>query len=249
MKKIIIYLFVLFIVSQTISCTKDSVGKSFIGNSGKGGSLARFTIVGNYLYTVDKKQLKVFNISDPATAELRSTTDVGFEIETIYPFRDKLFIGSTSVVHIFSIENPELPKKLSTAISPQVLRRCDPVVAKDSVAYATLRTNGVCGGTQSILAVYNITDVLNPVSVNQVPVTEPYGLGYADNALYVCNRWSLIVFDITQPFTPLIVTQLTDAEYYDVIPQGNTLVCWINGGVALYDITERLNPKLITTIK
>jgi hypothetical protein len=249
MKKYIIYLLVIFIVSQNLSCTKESVGKAFAGNSGRGGSLARFTIVGNYLYTVDKTQLKVFNISDPSFAEIKSTTDVGFEIETIYPFRDKLFIGSTSVVHIFSIENPEHPEKLSTAISPQVLRRCDPVVAKDSVAYATLRTNGICGGTESILAVYDITDVLHPLSVNQVPVSEPYGLDYADNALYVCDRWSLLVFDISKPYEPRLVTQLAGNEFFDVIPQGNTLVCWINGGVALYDITEKLTPTLITTIK
>jgi len=248
MKKNIIYLIVIIIISQNLSCTKESVGKAFNSNTGKGGSLARFTISGSYLYTVDKTQLKVFDISDPSLAELKSAIDVGFEIETIYPFRDKLFIGSTSVVHIFSIENPERPEKLSTAISPQVLRRCDPVVAKDSVAYATLRTNGPCGGTQSILAVYNITDVLHPLSVLQVPVPEPYGLGYADNALYVCTRWSLIVFDITKPYEPTLATQLNGAEDYDVIAQGNTLICWINGGVALYDITERLNPTLITTI-
>jgi hypothetical protein len=248
MKKNIIYLFAILLVSQNLSCTKESAGKAFSSNTGKGGSLARFTISGNYLYTVDKTQLKVFNISDPSSPELKSTTEVGFEIETIYPFRDKLFIGSTSVVHIFSIEDPEQPEKLSTAISPQVLRRCDPVVAKDSVAYATLRTNGPCGGTQSILAVYNITDVLHPLAVNQVPVTEPYGLGYSDNALYVCNRSSLIVFDITKPYEPAWVTELGGAEYYDVIPVGNTLVCWIKGGVALFDISERLNPKPIITI-
>jgi len=248
MKKNIIYLFVFFIMSQNISCTKDSTGKAFNSSAGKGGSLARFTIVGNYLYTVDNTQLKVFDVADPAMPELKSAIDVGFEIETIFPFREKLFIGSTSVVHIFSIENPERPQKLSEAISPQVLRRCDPVVAKDSVAYATLRTNGPCGGAQSILAVYDIKDVLHPLSVNQVPVSEPYGLGYADNALYVCDRWRLIVFDITHPFIPTWKTDLTGHEFYDVIADGNTLICWINDGVALYDITARFEPQLITTI-
>lgn len=248
MKKIIIYLFVLFIVSQNLSCTKDSVGKALNSNTGKGGSLARFTIVGNYLYTVDKTQLKVFNVADPALPELKSAVDVGFEIETIFPFKDKLFIGSTSVVHIFSIENPEEPKKLSEAISPTVLRRCDPVVAKDSVAYATLRLNSECGGTQSILAVYDIKDIVHPVSVNQIPVSEPYGLGYADNALYVCDRFSLKVFDITQPYVPEMKIQLDGHKFYDVIADGNTLVCWIKDGVALYDITNRLIPEPITTI-
>src|SRR5688500_6185492 len=183
MKKNIIYLFVLFVLSQNMSCTKESAGKVFPGTSGKGGSLARFTISGNYLYMVDKSTLKTFNLTDPSSPELKSTVNVGFEIETIFPFQDKLFIGSTSVVHIFSIENPEAPEKLSTALSPQVFRRCDPVVAKDSVAYSTLRTNGSCGGTQSILAVYDIKDILHPLQVNGIFVSEPYGLGYADNAL------------------------------------------------------------------
>jgi hypothetical protein len=201
------------------------------------------------LYTVDKTQLKVFNVANPATPELKSTIDAGFEIETIFPFSDKLFLGSSSVVYIFSIENPEAPKKLSEAISPQVLRRCDPVVAKDSVAYATLRTNGPCGGTQSILSVYDIRDVLHPVSVNQLPVAEPYGLGYADNALYVCDRFTLRVFDISEPYTPIQITELVGNEFYDVITDGNALVCWIKDGVAIYDISSRLDPQLITTIK
>jgi hypothetical protein len=248
MKKNIIYLLVFFIVSQNLSCTKESAGKAFNSNTGKGGSLARFTVVGNYLYTVDKTQLKAFNVADPSLPELKSTIDVGFEIETIFPFRDRLFIGSTSVVHIFSIENPEQPKKLSEAISPEVLRRCDPVVVKDSVAYATLRTNGPCGGARSVLAVYDIRDVLHPVSVNQVPVNEPYGLGYAGDALYVCDRFTLIVFNISDPYVPVLKNQLDGHEFYDVIAEGNTLICWIKDGVALYDITDRLNPEPITTI-
>lgn len=248
MKKNIIYLFVLFVLSQNISCTKDSAGKTFLASSGKGGSLARFTISGNYLYMVDRSELKTFNITDPSSPELKSAVNVGFEIETIFPFKDKLFIGSTSVVHIFSIENPETPEKLSTALSPQVFRRCDPVVAKDSVAYATLRTNGGCGGTQSILAVYDIKDILHPLQVNGILVSEPYGLGYADNALYVCDKASLIVFDITDAFHPAWVTQIGDDNYFDVIAHDNTLICWIKTGIALYDISNRLDPQLITRI-
>lgn len=250
MKKNIFYLIIIFIATQFLSCTKDSTGKAFNSNSGgKGGSLARFTIVGNYLYTVDKTRLKVYNVAIPAAPELKSTIDAGFEIETIFPFSDKLFLGSSSVVYIFSIENPEAPKKLSEAISPQVLRRCDPVVAKDSVAYATLRTNGPCGGTQSILSVYDIRDILHPVSVNQLFVAEPYGLGYADNALYVCDRFTLRVFDISQPYSPVQVTEMVGNEFYDVIADANTLICWIKDGVAIYDISSRLDPQLITTIK
>lgn len=172
-----------------VQCEKDSASLSKIGGTtGQGGSLARFAIAGNYLYSVDENQLKAFDISSPDNPVLKNTQDVGFAIETIFPINDKLFIGSTSEVYIYSITDPANPKKLSSAISPQVLRRCDPVVAKDTVAFATLRTSGPCGGIQSVLAVYNIKDIINPVQVSTYPIFEPYGLGYKNDVLYVCDR-------------------------------------------------------------
>jgi hypothetical protein len=236
------------------SCSaKESASFSSGGGSGKGGSLARFTISGNYMYAVDKENLKVFNITNPAQPAFVRSIPVGFEIETIYPFSDKLFIGSTSVVHIFSIADPANPQKLSTAISPQVLRRCDPVVARDSVAYATLRTNGPCGGMASILAVYDIRNITSPVQVSQEIVSEPYGLGYTDNTLYVCDRnMGLMVFDITNAFDPVHVKNVpmpqSGVHFVDVIPNNDVLVCWVTKGMVLYDITDRNDPVLITEI-
>lgn len=234
-------------------CTKENASgfSTSTPSVGQGGSLARFTIAGDYLYSVDENQLKTFDISTPDAPVLKNTQDVGFEIETIYPFKDKLFIGSTTQVHIFSIENPAAPQKLSSAISPTVLRRCDPVVAKDTVAYATLRSSGPCGGWQSVLAVYNIKDISNPVEVTTFPVNEPYGLGYADDVLYVCDRGrGLLVFDISDAYLPkLLPVYLTDGDYVDVIPFGNTLICWVTNGIILYDITDNRNPQFITRLQ
>src|SRR5690349_21737790 len=114
-----IFLYLIVIVS--FSCNKSSSDAAAIGGAGQGGSLARFTIAGNYLYTVDKESLKVFDISNASQPVYKRTVPVGFEIETIFPFSDKLFIGSTSVVHIFSIADPSNPQKLGEAISPTVM--------------------------------------------------------------------------------------------------------------------------------
>jgi len=247
-------LFIILTIFLLFGCDKNSesafsADPNAVGGAGRGGSLARFTVVGNYLYAVDKENLKVFNISNPAQPVFTRTVPVGFEIETIYPFKDKLFIGSTSVVHIFSITDPANPQKLSVAISPTVLRRCDPVVAKDTVAYATLRTNSECGGTQSILAVYDIKDVLNPVQRNALPVSEPYGLGYADNTLYVSDRvQGIMVFDITQAYNPVLVRTVGNVQPVDVIPYGDILIVWTHIGMNLYDISNRQNPVLVTQI-
>jgi hypothetical protein len=254
MKKLqLIYILITTIIIA-LSCSKDSsngIGSANVSSgSGTGGSMARFTIVGNYLYTVDKANLKVFSIVDLANPILKNTVPVGFEIETIYPFKDKLFIGSTSVVHIFSIANPESPQKLSTAISPTVLRRCDPVIARDTVAYATLRTNTSCGGgVQSILAVYDIKDIQNPIQKTFRPIQEPYGLGFADSALYVATQTGLYVYNIATEYNPVFVSTVRSQDwFYDVIPYGNTLIAWTKDGVVLFDITVRKNPVFITKI-
>jgi hypothetical protein len=243
------YALILFVaVSITASrCTKQSE-MAAAAPTGQGGSMARFTITGNYLYTVDNEKLKVFSIADPANPILKRTIDAGFEIETIYPFKDNLFIGSTSVIHIFSIDDPENPQKLSTAISPTVMRRCDPVVAKDAVAYATLRTNGPCGGFESKLVAFDITDIKAPVERFSWPVNEPYGLGYTDSILYVCDRSGLVMFNIKDPYNPGLVNSIGGDWYLDVIPYYNTLICWVSDGVILYDISNPAIPQFIAKI-
>ncbi len=252
MKKIFKHVFMLSAYSCLLmACNKGTGNEAYApAPSGQGGSLARFAVVGNYLYAVDQENLNVFNITSAGNPSFVRTVKVGFEIETIFPFKDKLFVGSTSVVHIFSIQDPANPTKLSTAISPTVLRRCDPVVAKDNVAYATLRVNGECGGVQSILAVYDITNVLKPVQVNMVPVNEPYGLGYKNDVLYVCDKGrGLLIYDISNQFNPGFIKKVKDADWYiDVIPYNDVLICWTSTGVVIYNITDNKNPVLLATI-
>lgn len=249
MRKLIPIIAIIFLLGCDKSSSSDSAAYS---TTGKGGSLARFAVVGNYLYTVDKETLKVFDATDASKPVFKRSVNAGFEIETIFPFKDKLFLGSTSVIYIFSIDDPSNPQKLSEAISPNVMRRCDPVVAKDNVAYATLRTNGPCGGTTSILAVYDITDVKHPVQKTAVPVGEPYGLGYSGNTLYVCDRmYGFSVFDISSPYNPVFkksVNATGNPEFIDLIPYNNILVCWTTKGMMLYDISTPQNPTLITQV-
>ena len=242
-------LYVLLFISITnLHCTKDAVNTAYASPTGQGGSLARFAISGNYLYSVDEEKLKVFDLTDAAQPVLKTTVDVGFNVETIFPFNNRLFLGSSSVVYIFSVSDPVHPQKEGEAISPEVLRRCDPVVAKDTVAFATLRTNGPCGGTQSRLVVYDIKDVNHPVQKATYPVQEPYGLGYLNDVLYVCDKSSLVVLDISKPYQPSLIKYISNGSYIDVIPYLGTLICWVSNGILLYDITDNRNPVLLAKI-
>lgn len=246
MRKNIFYLLIGF--SLLNSCTKDSAG--FASESaGAGGSTARFTIAGNFLYVVDHTSLKAFDISNTTVAPvLKSTTNIGVNIETIFPYQDKLFIGSSFSMHIFSLSNPEKPTRLAQA--DYIIRMsCDPVVAKDSTAYATLNGTGPCGGGLSQLVVYDIKNITAPILKTTLPLSGPYGLGISDSALYVCDGVSgLLVYNISNTYAPQLRSTITGATFYDVIPYGNLLICQVSTGIELYDITNRLQPQFLSRI-
>jgi hypothetical protein len=238
-----LYIFTTIITLVVFSqCTKESTTNNAAAANGAGGSTARFTIIGNYLYVVDHTSLKSFDITNPASPVYKDKTEIGFNIETIFPFQDKLFIGSSNAMYIYSLTNPAKPVQLSR--SEYIIRMsCDPIVARDSVAYATLRGNGPCGGGMSALVVYNIKNPASPALVQQVPLIGPYGLGIKENGLYVCEGANgLKVYNITNAYNPTYVSTISNRTFFDVIPYGNILLAQTNVGFALYDITNPLQP-------
>ncbi len=244
MKAINIFLCALLLVA--VGCTKSSSDVASSVNGGN-GSLTRFITVGNYLYTVDNSNLKTYNIANPATPVFKGSTQVGFAIQTIFPYQDKLFIGSSNAMFIYSIANPEQPALLSQTI--YFVRGKDPIVAFDSVAYSTVQ-NGFTGNN-GVLNVYNIKDLARPILQSALVMDSPYGLGVKDSALYVCDGAAgLKLFNINRPYQPVARGTFSEPEvFYDVIVQGNTLIAFIKGGVCLIDISNVLNPVLIAKLK
>jgi hypothetical protein len=243
------YLLIYFGVSLLFnSCQKESLSNAATA-TGAGGSTARFTISGNFLYVVDNSNLKTFDISNTAIAPvLKSTTNVGINVETIFPYQDKLFIGSSFSMHIFSLANPENPTRLAQA--DYIIRMsCDPVVAKDSTAYATLNSSGPCGGGLSQLVVYNIKDITKPKLETTRSLMGPYGLGISDSALYVCEAMGgLNVYNIRNTYSPQLLRTITGETFFDVIPYGNILICQVSNGIALYDISIRHQPIFLSRL-
>lgn len=251
MKRIhpVIYLFLLAAVLQT-SCEKSDGAAAMQGTtvSGAGGSLAKFAIVGNYMYVVDWNSLNIFDISDPANPGKQGKVNIGFDIETIFPYKDKLFIGAMTGMYVYSIADPLKPVNEGAVVH---VRSCDPVVSNDSVSYVTLRGFGTnCGNIQSVLNVYDIKNLKSPRLVKTVPMSMPYGLGIKQEALYVCDgNNGLVVFDLKDPYSPARKKEIRDDTFYDVIPYGNVLIAYINAGVCFYDIADPLNPVLLSKLK
>ncbi len=214
------------------SCEKSDVMNTD-GSSGQGGSLARFTIAMNHLYIVDDRTLYAYSLEAGSEPELVGQSSVGVDVETIYPFQDKLFIGSQDAMYIYSITNPARPQKLGVAGHT---RACDPVIANDSLAYVTVRSSATCGGDVNAMFVYDIKDLTRPKELNRIDLKGPWGLGMKDNRLFVCDGASgLNIFDISDPVHPKLLLVNKDATFYDVIATDNLLVCMVQGGTALYE--------------
>ncbi len=243
-------LHVAFVILFVASCAAD--GGSDYGSmdtsEGKGGSMARFAIKGDILYTVSTDSLKLFNIAEPANPKYASERNlrVGFDIETIFPMDTLLFIGSRSGMYVYDITVPKFPTRLSEV---HHIRSCDPVVAQGNFAYVTLNTNvSSCGpGSNNILDIYDITDPLHPILKRTVQLNGPTGLGIDGKKLFVCDK-GLKVFNISDPLNIKQIDDLVDIDEvnirsaYDVIPIGGLLILVAQEGLFQFDYTgESLN--------
>ncbi|MFN4006465.1 MAG: LVIVD repeat-containing protein [Chitinophagaceae bacterium] len=187
------------------------------GGSAKAGSMARFGLYNNRLYTVSNSDLKVFNVTQPNQPAFVRTLSLGAgDIETIFPYRTQLFIGSSTGVHIYDATNPDQPTRLSLFTHA---RACDPVIADGDYAYVTLKGGGICGGNSNQMDIINIQDLTAPRLIQSIGLTGPSGLGKNGNQLWVCDATSGVrVFDAANPANP-IEKQVLPAlqQAYDVI--------------------------------
>ncbi|CAL68527.1 LVIVD repeat-containing protein [Christiangramia forsetii] len=197
-------------------------GDSGGGTTGTGGSMARFSLNDNYLYVADESSLSAFDISTPSNPIRISNEYIGWQIETIFNYQDHLYLGSSTGMYIYSIENPEKPEKLSFL---QHVLGCDPVVVKDNYAYVTIRGGNACGQDLNQLEIVDISDKAQPEVVGTYGMVSPYGLGVKDNWLFVCDGSAgLKIFGIENTPNLEYIDQFNNINTYDVIPLDERLL-------------------------
>lgn len=219
---------VLFLVAMVfIRCEGDSSSSS---DSGQGGSLARFTIKDNYLYTVDHSQLKSFDISEPARPEFKSNIRVGFGVETIFPYDSLLFLGTNTGMYIYGTSNPGNPTELSFF---QHITSCDPVVTDGKYAYVTLNSlNDWCGRNTNELQIVDVSNPYKPSLLKTYDMIQPRGLGVQDSLLFICDDY-LKVYDVSNPLEMQLLQEFNITSK-DVIPLENILLVVGEGGFFQY---------------
>ena len=227
------------------------------GATGKGGSMARFAISGDYLYTLNKKEITAFDISIPSKPLPYTSDTVPWDVETLFSYGDYLYIGAEGGVYIY---NKPTPSKGMAEVGKFVhVKSCDPVVVEDGFAYVTLNNGSDCRVQNGVdmLQVLNIKDPLNPISAKMSDgndtirnMIDPKGLGVDGNSLFICDgAGGLKVFDINktennetnQTTVDLYYERentIDDIDCYDVIPNNGNLIVSNGDDVRQFDYTH-----------
>lgn len=248
MKKILIALIGLGILA---GCAENSDSASLVAPSGTGigGSLARFTILGDFLYTVDNTRLVTIDISEPEAPEPVDETVVTQGVETIFPLKDHLLLGTQRGLFIYRVQSNGVPAYVS---SYEHIVSCDPVVANENYAYVTLRAAGcreAAAGAANTLDIVNIQNIEDPQLVNSFAMESPYGLGLDGQTLFVCEGINgLRVFDLSSPEAPQEIKYLSDINAVDVIPLQGTLLVVGPDRLLQLDYTDLDNITVLSEI-
>ncbi|MTE25308.1 LVIVD repeat-containing protein [Winogradskyella ouciana] len=231
-----------------LGCSSDSTSSNdtnTFSETGQGGSLARFALYVDYLYVVDDSNLNVFSITDRENPVQVNTVPIGFNIETLFNYKNYLYMGSRNGMYIYNIDNPETPTYMSDV---QHFTACDPVVANETHAFVTLHTNIGCGVNINVLEIYDVTEITNPVLVSSRNLTRPIGIGLYGDYLFVCDD-EVKVFDVSNPEESELVTSL-DVNSFDVIINNGILVLIGENGLYQYslDSSDITNINHLSTI-
>lgn len=243
MKNSILYL--MFVILSIFSCSKDA---SPSGNIGQGGSLARFSIIGNNLYVISGPSLKTFSLTDPLNPELMDEQRVAFDIETLFPLGEFLLIGGQSGMHIFSRDAAGRPEYISAY---QHVQACDPVVANDTVAFVTLRTVEGCRFTETNqLEVLDIRDKENPQLIKAYTDFEnPAGLALDGNLLFICDLENgFFILDVKNPADVKILHHIEGVNVHDAIARNGLLLLVGPKKLHQWDYSNPAAPRLLSTL-
>jgi hypothetical protein len=240
--------FLVFADRAFLSSSSSASPQSSGATNGQAGSMARFALDRNFLYAVSQSQLHLFDIAKPAQPIDFTTINLGWGIETIFPYGNKLFIGSSTGMFIYDNTNPAEPKQLSNF---QHGRACDPVVVHENIAYVTLRTGNACAGNQNQLDLVDVSNPSAPQLIKSYQMENPHGLSIDFPTLFLCEgEHGLKVFDVTDKFS-IDRNQLAhfkDMHAYDVISLGKTLLLIGEDGFYQYDSSNPKDLKMLSKI-
>jgi hypothetical protein len=225
------------VVLMSASSSSSAPGVS----NGTGGSMARFALSDDRMYTVDYTKLKVFNTAIPENPVYLKELNTGsWDIETIFPFGKNLFLGSMTGMHIFDISSKDNPFRTGSFTHARV---CDPVISDGKNAFVTLRNGSKCAGYINQLDVVDISDLSKPKLLKSYPMTNPHGLSKEGDVLIICEGADGVKF-----FNAADVNNIKQLAHvkgmhaFDVIALGRIAMVSAEDALYLIDFSVPSNP-------
>ncbi|MDR0733102.1 MAG: hypothetical protein LBF08_03450 [Dysgonamonadaceae bacterium] len=214
-------------------------------SAGANGSMSRFSLYGQYLYAVINYQMFIFDLSEAEPVN-KGSIGVG-DVETIFSYKDKMFLGTPTGMSIYSVENPLEPEYCSQIWH---VLGCDPVVVDNDLAYVTVHSGNFCGQNNDELFIVDVKDVCYPVQLVSYKMTNPKGLGIDKGVLFLCDD-GLKVFRIGDDPQTLIANQilhLKGMDGYDLIPYDDVLMMIADNGLYQYDYSDLEDIRALSVI-
>lgn len=218
--------------------SSSAVSQSATKSNGTAGSMARFSTVGDYLYALDYSAMNIIDIADAANPLFLKRKYLSANSETVYSFKNNLFIGQPTGMSIYDIQSPADPQLLSISAHWQ---KCDPVIADDNYAYVTIYDGRNCGGGAPFnqLDIYDIKNLSKPVLVKSYSLTNPHGLSKDGNLLFICDgKDGLKVFDASNVQELKLLKHITGIDTYDVITLNGIAYVVTKDGLYQYDYSN-----------
>jgi len=223
------------------SCSYGDAAFEYSADSGTGGSMARFTVVNDQLFTVDQGNLKVFDIASAELPEYKLTKHVGGGVETIFPLGNKLFLGTSSGMHIFDINTEGTPSPVSFY---EHVIACDPVVSDGEYAYVTLSTvREMCWRAVNELHIIDLQNIETPLLIKRYPMSNPRGLAVRNDTLWVCDS-GIKIFNVSDKENIEQLYHFDDVPAYDIILDNNRALVIGESGFIQYKFENDTIQKL-----
>jgi hypothetical protein len=200
---------------------------------------------------VDDYNLRIFDVAEEKSPIFLDNLPLGWGIETIFPFQDKLFIGSSTGMHIYDATIPSEPKPMSVY---QHITACDPVVVNEEYAFVTLRSGLTCNLGVNELHVLDIKDPYQPELIKAYPMSNPHGLALSENYLYLAEGMhGLKSFEVSDVLSieENMMEHLRSMKSVDIIPGPQSLIVIGPDGVCQFNYSKpnRLMPLSCIQVK
>lgn len=252
--KNLLYLFLLMCI---FSCTPS---QDVVSSGTLSGSYATMLPVDGFLYVVDDTDITTYDIEDSLNPVLIDKQNVGFEIESLFHYDGVLLIGSTTAMHIFTIDENGIPLRQSeteyTFSINEEWTSCDPIVANDKYAFVTLSTSQFveegCFSWNRVandLRIYNIENFQEPELISITEMDFPKGLALTGDYLFVCEgNLGIKLFDVSNKNQPIVIWSDLTFESFDVILKDGLMMVVGPDALRQYDYTDINNITFIESI-